>query len=268
MADPFAEPRTKRFDLLAVIAAGFFLLAVALAGVPALQAGPATLAGLLLLAGLAGVAFLGLMAFRASARPAGEDDLTDTFIEALPEAAVVAGADGRILACNGAWQESVGPMRRLPKGQDLFSALVKARKGETAEAAFRVGVTEHPATVSPLGAGRVLVRLRPSTQQLRLTADNAQAASDTAAAPQTLDAFAAASPFGAALLDGVEVFGAKIMEVNPALTAMTSGAAKEGAVFGDLIAPASHVDAALGAAEGASGPIEVRLAHDPTRIAH
>ena len=255
MADPFAEPRGKRFDLLAVIAAGFFLLAVALAGVPALQAGPATMAGLLLLAGLAGVAFLGLMAFRASARPAGEDDPTDTFIEALPEAAAVAGADGRILSLNGAWQEAVGPMRRLPKSQGLFSALVKARKGEAAEATFRAGATEHPATVSPLGAGRVLVRLTPSTQQLRITDENGSQDVSTNIGPQTLDAFAAASPFGAALLDGTEVFGAKILEVNPALTAMTAGKAAEGAVFGDLIAPAAHVDAALGAAVGASGQL-------------
>ena len=266
MTDPF-QPRRKRFDLLAVIAAGFFLLAVGLASVPALQAGPATLAGLLLLAGLAGVAFLGLMAFRASTRPAGEEDPTDTFIEALPEAAAVAGADGRIHSYNAAWREAIGATRRLPKGQGLFSALVKARRGETAESAFRVGLKDYPATVSPLGSGRVLVRLTPATQQLRLTDENAQSTSGSVG-PQTLDAFAAASPFGAALLDGTEVFSAHITEVNPALTAMTAGAAKEGAVFGDLIAPASHVDAALGAAEGASGPIEVRLAHDPTRIAH
>jgi two-component system cell cycle sensor histidine kinase/response regulator CckA len=270
MADPFAEPRRKRFDLLALLAAGFFLAAIGFAGVPALQAGPATLAGLLLLAGLAGVAFLGLMAFRASARPAGDDDPTDTFIEALPEAAAVAGADGRILAFNGAWQETVGAMRRLPKhGQGLFGALVRARKGEVADATLKTAGAEHPAAVSPLGHGRFLVRLTPSTQQLRLTDENAPApATAVPTTPQTLDAFAAASPFGAALLDGTEVFGAQILEVNPALTAMTGGKAAEGAVFGDLIAPSSHVDAALGAAEGASGPIEVRLAHDPTRIAH
>jgi two-component system cell cycle sensor histidine kinase/response regulator CckA len=268
MADPTNVPGRKRFDLLAMIAGGFFLMAVAFAGVPALQAGPATLAGLLLLVGLAGVAFLGLMAFRASAAPATEEDPTDTFIEALPEAAAVAGADGRIIAFNAPWAEAVGSLRRLPKsGAGLFSALVKARKGELATASFKAGGMDRPASVSPLGLGRFLVRLTDAAAEPLLITDEARApAAQTA--PQTLDAFAAASPFGAALLDGTEVFGARIIEVNPALTAMTAGKAGEGATFGDLIAPSSHIDAALGAAEGASGPIEVRLAHDPTRIAH
>ena len=132
MADPTDNGR-KRFDLLAVMAAGFFLLAVALAALPALNAGPATTAGLLLLVGLAGVAFLGLMAFRASSRPAQEDDTIERFLEALSEAAAVAGADGRILAGNGQWQSAVGHLPRLPKaGGGLFAALVKARDGQRA----------------------------------------------------------------------------------------------------------------------------------------
>jgi two-component system cell cycle sensor histidine kinase/response regulator CckA len=106
---------------------------------------------------------------------------------------------------------------------------------------------------------------------LRLTSDTLPMVEPTpslAAAPQTLDALAAASPFGAALLEGEEVFSARIVEANPALGAMTAGKAEPGSAFGDLIAPASHIDAGLGVSEGASGPIEVRLAHDPTRIAH
>jgi two-component system cell cycle sensor histidine kinase/response regulator CckA len=38
--------------------------------------------------------------------------------------------------------------------------------------------------------------------------------------------------------------------------------------FGALIAQGSRLDAGLGAAEGRSGPIEVRLAHDSARVAH
>jgi two-component system cell cycle sensor histidine kinase/response regulator CckA len=270
MADLTAEPRRKRFDLLALLAGGFFLLAVGFAGVPAWKAGPATLAGLLLLAGLAGVAFLGLMAFRASSRPAEDEDPTDSFIEALPEAAAVAGADGRILAFNGAWKDTVGALRRLPKGgAGLFSALVKARKGEPATASLKAGGAERAASVAPLGLGRFLVRLTEAAEPLRITDEAPAAPAARATAPNSLDAFAAASPFGAALLDGTEVFSAHILEVNPSLSAMTGGGKTlEGSVFGDLIAPSSHIDAALGAAEGASGPIEVRLAHDPTRIAH
>jgi two-component system cell cycle sensor histidine kinase/response regulator CckA len=70
------------------------------------------------------------------------------------------------------------------------------------------------------------------------------------------------------LLDAGEVFAARIVEVNPALTAMTAGKAAPGAVFGDLIDPASRLDAGLGLSDGRAGPIEVRLAHDPARIAH
>src|SRR5690606_22264918 len=110
----------------------------------------------------------------------------------------------------------------------------------------------------------------PGGEPLRLTseAQAALSAPPSIAAPQTLDALAAASPFGAALLEGEEVFAAQIVEANPALGAMTGGKAETGTAFGDLIAPASRIDAGLGASEGASGPIEVRLAHDPTRIAH
>ena len=268
MAEPSDNGR-KRFDLLAVMAAGFFLLAVALAALPAMNAGPATAAGLLLLVGLAGVAFLGLMAFRASSRPAQDEDATERFLAALPEAAAVAGADGRILVCNPAWTEAVGALPRLPKsGGGLFGALVKARRGETTTATLKLADGEHAACVAPLGQGRFLVRLTDGAGEPLRIASDTHSPVIRGVAPETLDAFASASPFGAALLDGEEVFGAKILEVNPALTAMTAGKAVENATFGDLIAPASHLDAGLGAAEGASGPFEVRLAHDPTRIAH
>ncbi|HYG27175.1 MAG TPA: ATP-binding protein [Caulobacteraceae bacterium] len=260
MAEP-ADKGRKRLDLLAVAAAGFFLLAVAFAAAPALNAGPATLAGLLLLVGLAGVAFLGLLAFRASARPVESDDASEALIEALSEPAAIAGADGRIAAANGAWSEAVGPSRRLPRGGELFSALQKARHGEIT----KTRVSERPASVAPLGHGRFLVRLVEAAAPSRAAADERRA---DAAAPQSLDAFAAAAPFGAALLDGDEVFTAVIVEVNPALAAITGGKADVGAPFGNLIAPGSHIEAGLGVSEGASGPFEVRLAHDPTRIAH
>jgi two-component system cell cycle sensor histidine kinase/response regulator CckA len=70
------------------------------------------------------------------------------------------------------------------------------------------------------------------------------------------------------LLDAGEVFAARIVEVNPALTAMTAGQAIPGTTFGDLIDPASRLDAGLGLSDGRAGPIEVRLAHDLARIAH
>ncbi|HEY8004008.1 MAG TPA: ATP-binding protein, partial [Phenylobacterium sp.] len=87
--------------------------------------------------------------------------------------------------------------------------------------------------------------------------------------PKVLDAFAAASPFGAALLEGDDPFEAAIVEANPALKAVAGGGEK-GQAFGDLIEPASRADAAqkLAAGQGSGAPVEVRLAHDPARIAH
>jgi len=84
-----------------------------------------------------------------------------------------------------------------------------------------------------------------------------------------LDAFAAASPFGAALLEGEDPFEAKIVEANPALKAVAGGGEKD-QVFGELIEPASRLDAAqkLAAGQGSAAPVEVRLAYDPGRIAH
>jgi len=277
MAEPApTEPRERRFDPLVMTAGLFFLLTVGFASAPAWKAGPGTLAGLLLLIGLAGVAFLGLLAFRGSTSPIlDEDEGVETFIEALPEAAAVAGSDGRLQAANAPWRAALGTLARLPRnghgGPGLFAALARARKGETARAAIRVGMEEWPLTVAPLGEDRFLLRLDVSGQApLRLTGVVAAPApvAPVVRGPAALDALAAASPFGAAMLEGEEVFGAAIVEANPALTAMTAGRAAPGLTFGDLIDPASRIDAGFGTAEGQAGPIEVRLAHDPSRIAH
>ncbi len=281
MAEPApTEPPERRFDPLVWAAGGLFLLAIAFGSAPAWRAGPDTLAGLLLLVGLAGVALLGLMAFRGAASPIEvEDEGVESFIEALPEAAAVAGSDGRVLAANAPWRAAFGRMRRLPRNghvaPGLFAALAKARKGEIARASMKVALEEWPLTVAPIGSGRFLLRLDVAGHEpLRLTAEAALAipavsiAPPRSRGPMGLDPLAAASPFGAAMLEGEEVFGARIVEANPALAEMTSEKAVAGATFGDLIDPASRIDAGLGAAEGRSGPIEVRLAHDPSRIAH
>ncbi len=282
MAGPApTEPRERRFDPLVLAAGGLFVLAIAFGSVPAWRAGPGTLASLLLLIGLAGVALLGLMAFRGSgAAIEVEEDGAEAFIEALPEASAVAGADGRIHHANAPWRAALGAMRRLPRNghaaPGLFPALAKARKGEIARASIKVGLEEWPLTVAPLGAGRFLLRLDAAGHEpLRLTAETpvvvaaaAPVAQRVSSGPARLDAMASASPFGAAMLEGEEVFGATILEASPALAEMTAGKAAEGLVFGELIDPASRIDAGFGAAEGRAGPIEVRLAHDPSRISH
>ena len=279
MADPApTEPRERRFDPLLLAVGFFFLLAIGFASVPAWKAGPGTLAGLLLLIGLAGLIVLALIVTRNANRPIEiEDEGAETFIEALGEAAAVAGPDGRLHAANAPWRAALGALKRLPRNghaaPGLFAALARARKGEIARAAVKVGREEWPVTVAPLGSGRFLLRLDAAgAETLRLTVDLPAAVAPapvvTPSGPASLDAFASASPFGAAMLEGPEVFGAVIVEANPALTAMTAGKASAGLTFGDLIDPASRIDAGFGAGEGRAGPIEVRLAHDRSQISH
>ncbi|MES2723584.1 MAG: histidine kinase dimerization/phospho-acceptor domain-containing protein, partial [Pseudomonadota bacterium] len=276
MAEPTAK---RRFDPLTAAAVVFFLMAVAFAAAPAINAGPATLAGLMLLIGLAGVACLGLFALRGSVEAAAESEPgADKLIEALSEPAAIAAADGRIHAANGAWRSVLGMAPRLPKGgpsaASLFAALTAARRGDTSQASIRTNGTEHNATISPLGARRFLVRLNagpaeplslPSAAMDVLTAfSNAMPPP-----PKVLDAFAAASPFGAALLEGEDPFESTIVEANPTLAA-APGYGGVGSTFGDLIETASRADASQRLKDGTAngGALEVRLAKDPTKIAH
>ena len=261
----------RRFDPWLVGAAVFFVAAAALSAAPALKAGPTTLAGLLLLLGVAGVAILGLVAIRGSALSGSDADQAEDLIEALAEPAALAAADGRVLAANAPWREVMGDQRRLPKGvagSSLFAALVQARKGEMAEGVLSAGGIDYAAKVSRLAGGRLLIRLAPIVVAAPVVEDAAPApvAERAPPPPSALDAFAGASPFGAALLEGLEPFTSRVLETNPALTTMTG--AKAGVVFGDLIDPASRAEAETRLNEGRAGPYEVRLARDPARIAH
>ncbi|MDB5460959.1 MAG: ATPase, partial [Caulobacteraceae bacterium] len=121
------------------------------------------------------------------------------------------------------------------------------------------------ASASRLDEGRTLLRLAEPAQ--------AAVAAPAAAAPKTvspveLDALAQAAPFGAALLDGADPFCAAILEANPALRAMSAELAEPGRAFGELIEPASRVEAASRIAAGRTGAIEVKLAGEPARTAH
>ncbi|MFY8209403.1 MAG: sensor histidine kinase, partial [Caulobacter sp.] len=261
----------RRFDPWLVGAAVFFVAAAALSAAPALKAGPTTLAGLLLLLGVAGVAVLGLVAIRGSALSGGDADQAEGFIEALGEPAALAAADGRVLAANAPWREVMGEQRRLPKGvagSSLFAALVQARKGEMAEGVLSAGGIDYTAKVSRLAGGRLLIRLAPIVVAAPVVEDASPApvAERAAPPPSSLDAFAGASPFGAALLEGLEPFTSRVLETNPALTTMTG--AKAGVLFGDLIDAGSRAEAETRLNEGRAGPYEVRLARDPARIAH
>jgi two-component system cell cycle sensor histidine kinase/response regulator CckA len=275
---PMAGPPNSRrkLDPLTGLAVLFFLAAVGFAATPALNAGPATLASLMLLIGLAGVGCLGLMVLRASPESDEEAErAAEAFLAALDEPAAVAGPDGRLSAANPAWRAAMGSTLRLPKGgpagASLFGALSAARKGELGRAALKAGGQERDALISPIGPRRYLVRLTGQGQgTLALPSAALEVLTAFTAAkpppPKVLDAFAAASPFGAALLEGEDPVAAKILESNGALKAVAHGGEVD-QVFGELIEPASRADAAQRLAEGRS-PLEVRLAHDASRIAH
>jgi len=283
MAGPQSTPPSTRgerrkLDVLTRAAVGFFLLAVGFTAWVAVHSSQNQLATLMLLAGITGVACLGLFVMRASPEHVADPDLAaERLIEALDEGAALAAADGRLRATNRAWREGVGNAPRLPKtgpaGVSLFAAMAAARKGEPGRAILRVGGADRAAVVTPLG-GRFLIRLAgepgggallPAAALEVITAFSSAGAPP----PKVLDAFAAASPFGAALLDGDDPFAAAIVEANPALKAVAGGG-QPGQAFGELIDPASRADAAQRLAAGTAGPapLEVRLAHDPARIAH
>src|SRR5262249_13781166 len=148
------------------------------------------------------------------------------------------------------------------------SALTAARRGEPGRAAIKAQGAEHEALISQLAPGRFLIRLTgPNAATLALPSAAMEVLNAVASAgappPKVLDAFAAASPFGAALLEGEDPFASTILETNAALKAVAGGGDK-GQVFGELIDPASRADAALKLAAGGAGPFEVRIAHDQT----
>jgi two-component system cell cycle sensor histidine kinase/response regulator CckA len=278
----------RRPDMLNIAALVCFVLAILAASYPAFRAGPRDGPAILLLIGLAGVAFLGIFAFATSEpRTQPADEGLHALVDALAEPAAVTTADGRLLSFNAAWRGETGVLRRLPKegadGQALYAALAAARRSGAGEA--KLGWhPAHPAAVSRLGDDKLLVRLtrddppppipaaRAPTPRLEPSPAALQPVPATSApavlGPSTLDAFAAAAPFGAALLDGADPFDAAIVEVNEAMIALTGGRAKLGVIFGKLIEPNSCADARTRLNLRRAGPIEVRLALETPRVAH
>ncbi|MBE7216962.1 MAG: response regulator, partial [Caulobacteraceae bacterium] len=88
------------------------------------------------------------------------------------------------------------------------------------------------------------------------------------APPSTLDAFAGAAPFGAALLDGPDVFTARIVGVNETMARMSEGLAASGRLFAALLDPATLDEVRQRLAARPSGPVEVRLGLQAPRTAH
>jgi two-component system, cell cycle sensor histidine kinase and response regulator CckA len=276
-----AEPptRSRRVDPIIALAVLFFLLAVVFAAAPLLNEPMDSLASALLLIGLAGVACIGLFALRGPVEVAPETDHgAEAFLAALDEPAAVATPDGRLGAVNAAWRAAMGAGPRLPKSgaaaAGLFAALATARRGEMGRAQLKTALGPREALISPLGERRFLVRL-PGRGEAALALPSGAlevlnaVAGAKAPPPKVLDAFAAASPFGAALLEGPDPFSAVIVQCNAALAGLAGGG-EAGQVFSALIEPTSLADASMRLSETGPGhaPLEVRLAQDPSRIAH
>ncbi len=276
-----ATIRRRRMDPLSIAAAVFFVLAVIAAAYPAFRAGPGTGSGILLLVGLGGMVFIGIYTFATSEprRAAPVEDGLHALVDALAEAAAVITSDGRLVSFNTAWRAETGITRRLPRSGagsvGLYAALGAARKTGMGEVKLGVNA-DQPAVITKLGDDKLLVRLtvedgrRPVVlaSALAIATPRAVAPAPVPTVVAALDAFAAAAPFGAALLDGRDPFDAVIIELNEAMSNLTGGRAQPGGRFGDLIEPGSRADARTQLTARRGGPVEVRLALTPPRIAH
>jgi two-component system cell cycle sensor histidine kinase/response regulator CckA len=273
----FGAARSRRgrgpLDPGFLAAAGLFVIALAAAAWPALRTDPSSAPGLLLLIGLTGVAFLAVFAFGAAETREPVEEGPKRLLAGLDEPAALAAADGRILAANDAWAATGADLRRLPRGAAapaLFVALAEARAGRSGRATVRLADQDFEAVVSSVGPGMFLVRAASEgllAQPLMLTWSReraaAVAATNVAVVASTeagRDRFAAAAPFGAAVLDGDDPFEARIVEANAALAALAGAKAVPGTRFADLILPASLADARTRIEGGAAGPFEVELA--------
>ena len=269
--------KARRFDPLAVAAAIFFALALVFGALPAFHAHAANMGGALLLLGLAGVAFFTILAFRGADNRVTDELDAEALIHALGEPAALAGPDGRVLIANTAWDAAVGGAR-LPKSVQsggLFSAIASARRGEVGNVELLVGAARREAQVGAVSQRRFLVRLiepaalpAPPEPVNEPAAEAAKAEFELAPAPTSLNAFAAAAPFGAALLHGEDPLEATISGVNETFLTMTGGRDPTDLRLADLIEPSSWAEASARITDRRSGPVEVRLAHAPERIAH
>ena len=263
-----ARPPARGLGLVAWLAVGFFVVTVILAAAPALRSGPATLAGLLLLAGLAALAMIALIAWRGIARPRLAAPDFDALTRALAEPAAIVGADGAIESLNGPWRELLGAHKRLQRDtlEGAYTLLRAAKRDGRAEQGVTIGGVERRLEAAAL-AGETFL--------LRLTAPEPVPPTPIAAPdprrlgePRGLDAFATASPFGAALIEGADPFQGAILEVNEAWAAIAGAAPETGATLGALITPQSREETLRSLAAGGAGPFEVCPAARPDSFAH
>ena len=268
---PMPSPRRERLAaLLAASAAGLFVLAVLLAIGPALSGGPTRWGALALLAAAALAAAVALTALRGFARLATGGKRSDAdpemILAALAEPAALVADDGMILAANAAWRALLGDQVRLQRtALGAAPHLLRAASG-AGQAQDTVDIQGEPRAVDAarLAAGRFLLRLSQGTSSDPRALSAAAAAKES---PRQLDAFAAASPFGAALIEGDDAFDGPILEVNPAWAGI-AGQVRAGATLGLALTNESGAEAAKRFAAGGGGPFEVTTLAAPDRVAH
>jgi len=250
------------------VAAALFVLAAALAAAPALSGGPEHWAGVALLAALAAVALITLPLLRRRPATVSAEPDFEAMVRALAEPSAIVADDGSIGATNGAWRALVGAHRRLQRTPLAAApALLRAasRDGHASERAELGG--SQRLDVSRLDDGRFLVRLSPEPQAPAPAPEHV-APAPALATQAGLDAFAVASPFGAALIEGENPFAGEILEVNEAWASIAGEAPAPHASLGPLLTDKSREDAALRLAAGGVGPFEVNPAARPDSIAH
>ena len=268
---PMPSPRRERLAaLLAAFAAGLFVLAVLLAIEPALSNGPSrwgALALLTVVALAAGVAVPAARRFANLARPAQRRDAgAEDFLAALAEPAALVTDDGAILAANRSWRALLGDHGRLQRtALGAASQLLRSASG-AGQARELTEVQGEPRTVDAarLAPGRFLLRFAPGPSTDVHVHSPTTPPNESA---RQLDAFAAASPFGAALIEGDAAFDGPILEVNPAWAGI-AGQVRAGATLGLALAEESRIEAAKRFAAGGGGPFEVTTLGAPDRVAH
>ncbi|HTX49450.1 MAG TPA: ATP-binding protein [Caulobacteraceae bacterium] len=267
-ASPMGARGARSANLPAALAVGLLLLAAMLAAAPALSGGPDRVAALGLLAALAVAAAIALPAMRRKVAAIEGDASPEALVRALAEPAALVAEDGAVEAANDAWRDTIGAHRRLQRGP-LAAApalLLAAARDRFAGETIDLGGAAQRVEAARLDSGRFLVRLTRATAP---TPDAPTPQQPGAAeGPARLDAFAAASPFGAALVEGDDPFEGRILEVNGAWASIAGDAAGVGATLGPAIAEESRKEASARLAAGGVGPFEVTPAANPDRISH
>ncbi len=193
-------------------------------------------------------------------RSSGADQALVGMLEALSEPAALCEIDGLVILSNAAWRENLGQNReRVRAGEGVFQAFREAARAGRGECLLRLAGLDRPATIAAASPGRFLV----------CVADRETGATTTAAIPEAVlpAVLAGPAPFGAALIDGADVFTGAVVESNPAFWSVAGQPAWADATLADLITPASRADVAARSAEGGGGPFDVGLSAVPNRSA-